>query len=66
VGWHWPYDTVHHVEEDIHEGADGLGSALGWLFNTFTSFVVGLVVGGLLVALVHVLPFRRGASAGGH
>ena len=66
VGWHWPYDVVHHAEEDIHDAVRGVGSLLGWLFNTFVSFVVGLVVGGLLVALMHVLPFRRGHGAGGH
>jgi uncharacterized protein len=32
---------------------------LSWLFNTFVSFVVGLVVGGLLVAVMHVLPRGR-------
>ena len=66
VGWHWPYDSVHHVEEDIHHDTGGLGSLLGWLFNTFVSFVVGLVVGGVIVAVMHVLPFRRGHGAAEH
>ncbi|MDH2415126.1 DUF808 domain-containing protein [Nocardioides sp. CER19] len=65
VGWHWPYDTVHHAEEDIHHDVAGVGGLLGWLFNTFVSFVVGLVVGGVLVAVMHVLPLRRGGHAGG-
>jgi predicted DNA repair protein MutK len=65
VGWHWPYDSVHHVEEDIHSAAHGVGGLLGWLFNTFVSFLVGLVVGGLIVAVMHLLPSRRG-HGGGH
>src|SRR4051812_22724543 len=64
VGWHWPYDSVHHVEEDIHSAVHGAGSLLGWLFNTFVSFVVGLVVGAVLVAVTHLLPSRRGHGAG--
>jgi predicted DNA repair protein MutK len=66
VGWHWPYDTVHHVEEDIHHAAHGVGALLGWLFNTFVSFVVGLVVGGLIVAVLHLLPSRRGHGPAAH
>jgi len=63
VGWHWPYDTVHHWEESLHDAVPGLGSVLGWLLNTAVSAVVGLVVGGLLVAVLHVLPFRKSSAA---
>jgi uncharacterized protein len=63
VGWHWPYDTVHHWEESVHDAAPGLGAVLGWLLNTAVSAVIGLVVGGLLVAVMHVLPSRKGAAA---
>jgi uncharacterized protein len=66
VGWHWPYDTVHHAEEDIHHDVAGVGGLLGWLFNTFVSFVVGIVVGGVLVAVMHVLPVRRKPHPGAH
>jgi uncharacterized protein len=63
VGWHWPYDTVHHWEEALHDAVPGLGSVLGWLLNTAVSAVVGLAVGALLVAVLHVLPFRKKAPA---
>jgi uncharacterized protein len=59
VGWHAPYDLVHHLEEDIHHAVAGVGAALGWLVNTAASAVVGLVVGALVVAVMHVLPFGR-------
>jgi predicted DNA repair protein MutK len=63
VGWHWPYDTVHHWEEAVHDAVPGIGSVLGWLLNTAVSALVGLVVGAVLVAVLHVLPFRKKASA---
>ena len=57
LGWHAPYDTVHHWEEAVHQAIDGLGAVLGWLVNTAASAVVGLVVGAAVVAVMHVLPF---------
>ena len=69
LGWHAPYDAVHHVEEDVHHAVSGIGAALGWLVNTFFSAVVGLVVGAVVVAVMHVLPFGKdhgGGHGGGH
>ena len=59
VGWHWPYDTVHHWEEAVHDAVSGLGSVLGWLLNTAVSAVIGLVWGAIVVAVLHVLPFGK-------
>jgi predicted DNA repair protein MutK len=58
LGWHAPYTLVHHGEEYVHHVA-GVGGALGWLVNTAASAVVGLVVGAIVVAIVHVLPFGK-------
>ena len=55
LGWHWPYDSVHHLEENVG------GGALGWLVNTFFSAVIGTVVGAVVVAVMHVVP-RKGAK----
>ena len=62
LGWHSPYDAVHHLEEDVHHAVSGIGAVLGWLVNTFASAVVGLVVGAVIVAVMHVLPIKRGAA----
>ena len=62
LGWHAPYDVVHHLEEDVHDAVAGIGAVLGWLVNTVASAVVGLVVGAVVVAVMHVLPFKRGAE----
>jgi predicted DNA repair protein MutK len=60
LGWHWLYETVHHWEEDVHHAVAGVGGVLGWLVNTAASAVIGVVVGAVAVAVMHVLPF------GGH
>ncbi len=59
VGWHAPYGLVHHAENFVHHAAAGVGGVLAWLTNTAASAVIGLAVGALVVAIVHVLPFRR-------
>ncbi|HEY0951717.1 DUF808 domain-containing protein [Nocardioides sp.] len=59
LGWHAPYDAVHHLEEKVHDAVSGVGGALGWLVNTVASAVLGLVVGGLVLVVVHLLPFGR-------
>ncbi len=58
LGWHWPYSQVHHGEEYAHHVA-GAGPVLAWLLNTAASAVIGLVVGAVAVAVMHVLPFGR-------
>jgi hypothetical protein len=57
LGWHAPYSLVHHLEEDVHHAVSGIGGVLAWLTNTAASALLGLIVGALLVAVVHVLPF---------
>lgn len=52
LGWHWPYEHVHHWEEQAG------GGALGWLINTGCSAVIGVVVGAIVVAVMHLIPRR--------
>jgi uncharacterized protein len=63
LGWHAPYGFVHHLEEDVHHWIEGAGGVLAWLVNTAASAVIGLVVGGVVVAIMHVLPFGKKAKA---
>jgi predicted DNA repair protein MutK len=58
LGWHAPYELVHHAEEAVH-GVPGVGGLLAWLTNTLASALVGLVVGAVVVAVAHVLPRRK-------
>ncbi len=65
LGWHDPYALVHHAEEWVAHATGALGGFLGWLTNTFFSAIVGLVVGAVVVAVLHVLP-RRSKDAAAH
>jgi uncharacterized protein len=64
LGWHWPYEQVHHLEEAVH-GVAGIGGVLGWLANTIASAIVGIAVGFLVVNVVSRLP-KRTKKNGGH
>jgi predicted DNA repair protein MutK len=55
LGWHGPYEIVHHLEEAV-SGVGGIGGVLAWLVNTAASAVVGLAVGSVLVGIGAVLP----------
>jgi predicted DNA repair protein MutK len=56
LGWHGPYEWVHHREEDVHEA---LGAVGGWLTNTAFSALLGLVVGAIVVAVMHRVKHRK-------
>lgn len=61
LGWHWPHEQVHHLEEAVH-GAGALGGVAGWLVNTLVSAAVGLAVGLIVVRVVAVVARRRGRT----
>jgi uncharacterized protein len=64
VGWHTPYDVVHRADDQVRHSGAGFGALLAWLVDTAASAVIGLVVGTIVVALVHLLSFvRRGGSS---
>jgi predicted DNA repair protein MutK len=63
LGWHGPYELVHHVEEAAHDAVSGVGAVLGWLANTAASAVVGLVVGVVVLGVVMLVQRLRGAPA---
>jgi len=56
LGLAQPYGFVHHLEGAV-AGIAGIGAVLAWLVNTFFSFVFGLLIGAIIVAILHVLPF---------
>ncbi len=64
LGWHAPYELVHHTEEAIAHAIPGVGGVLAWLFNTLCSAIVGVLVGAVVVAVMHVLPFGPGKGHG--
>jgi predicted DNA repair protein MutK len=59
LGWHAPYDLVHHAEVAVHDAVAGVGALLGWVVNTLASAVVGLAVGAVVVLVMHLVSRRR-------
>ncbi|MDH3299918.1 MAG: DUF808 domain-containing protein [Acidimicrobiia bacterium] len=62
LGWSWPYDQVHHLEEAVGESLSSISGFASWLTNTAASAILGIIVGAIVVAVMHVVP-RRGAAA---
>jgi predicted DNA repair protein MutK len=67
LGWHWPYEQVHHLEEVVHH-VGGIGGVLAWLVNTAISALVGFVVGFVILNVVERVPFgkAKGEAAAAH
>lgn len=59
---HFSLNTVPHVVEQLSEAAQHapvLGAVAGWLTFAAAAAVVGLVVGGVIVAIVHLVAQRK-------
>lgn len=63
LGFHPVYNFVHDLEVAATAAAGGF---VGWLVNTFFSAIIGLVVGGIIVAVLHVLPLGKKHDAAAH
>ncbi|GAA1827120.1 DUF808 domain-containing protein [Microlunatus capsulatus] len=62
LGWHAPYALVHGAEEAAAHAVPAVGGVLGWLVNTAASAVIGVVVGAVVVAVLHLVPRRARAA----
>ena len=63
LGFHPPYEFVHSLEVLVHDATGPLGGFLGWLTNTIGSAILGLIVGAVVVAVMHLLPKRKAGAA---
>lgn len=61
LGWDTVYDAVHHLEEQVHDAVSTGGAVLAWCVNTAASALIGVVVGAIVVAVMHVVPRRKTA-----
>ena len=61
LGWYGPYALVHAAEEAVADAVPTGGGVLAWLVNTLASAVIGLAVGALVVAIMHLVPRRTRA-----
>ena len=62
LGWHGPYALVHAAETAVADAVPVLGGLLAWLVNTLASALIGLTVGALVVAIMHLVPRRTRAA----
>ncbi len=63
LGVHWLYEQVHHLEEEVHHAMGSLGGLFGWLTNTALSAVLGVLVGAVVVAVMHLRGGHGAAAA---
>lgn len=54
LGWHWPYEQVHRLEESVRDVA-GVGGVLAWLVNTGVSAMVGVGAGFAVLAVTNAV-----------
>jgi predicted DNA repair protein MutK len=62
LGWHAPYEFVHHLEEIAAGAVGALGPVVVWLVDTLASAVVGLAVGAVIVLVLMLVARARGKS----
>ncbi|MGD7705867.1 DUF808 domain-containing protein [Microlunatus sp. Y2014] len=64
LGWHAPYELVHGLEVLVAGALGPVGGFAGWLVNTIGSAILGLIIGGIAVVVMHLVAKLRGK--GGH
>ena len=57
--FHWGLipDTIHHLAENAASAAPAIGSAVEWAVSALGAGVVGLIIGGAIVGVLHL--FKR-------
>ncbi|MDO5094347.1 MAG: DUF808 domain-containing protein [Propionibacteriaceae bacterium] len=59
LGWGAPLHLVHGIAHAT-AGVPVVGGGLEWLTETFLSAILGLLIGGVIVAVLHLIPKRSG------
>ena len=54
--FHWDLipGTIHHAAESAAHGVPAIGSAIDWIVNAIGAGIVGLIIGGVIVAAMHL------------
>lgn len=55
LGLHAPYSFVHGMAHHVEH----LGGFVVWLVETFFSLIFGIIVGGIVVAIMHLIPRKN-------
>lgn len=51
LGWHWPYDQIHHLAERAAAALPQVSGLVAWLVTALCDGVIGLAFGFLLIPL---------------
>jgi predicted DNA repair protein MutK len=51
--------AIHHVAERAAAALPAIGPVIDWLVNAIGAGIVGLVIGGIVVAVLHVIPTKK-------
>lgn len=54
IGWAWPHDAVHHLEEAAAHAQPTIGGFIAWVVNTTFSLILGAIWGAIIVAITQV------------
>lgn len=49
LGWHWPYDQIHHLAETAAAAVPQAQGLMSWLVTAVCDGVIGLVIGLVLI-----------------
>ncbi|MDJ1016852.1 MAG: DUF808 domain-containing protein [Paracoccaceae bacterium] len=52
LGWHWPYDMIHHVAEGVAHAVGRAEGFVAWVVTASLDGVIGLCLGLLLIPVV--------------
>jgi predicted DNA repair protein MutK len=55
---HW----IHHLAEEAGHAMPFAGAVAAWFVGALISAMIGLAIGGLIIAVIHLLPARRHAG----
>lgn len=60
LGLHGPADVIHAAQHTVEAATAPLAGVLGWLTNAVLSAIVGVILGGIVAWIVHVVAKARG------
>ena len=59
-GWHLPHDLIQHAAQGLAALVPGLAAAVAWLTTAALDGVLGLTLGGAILATAALAPKARG------
>ncbi|AKK05494.1 hypothetical protein CMUST_05790 [Corynebacterium mustelae] len=57
------FEPLYHFVHSISHSVEHLGGFVVWLIDTFFSLIFGLIVGGIIVAILHLIPRKKKDAA---